>query len=51
MLRVGPTFDPAADEYDFANVPAVAINAVSGHSQATLEKATAAVTTIFRYAA
>lgn len=51
MLRGGPTFDPAADEYDFANVPAVTINAVSGLNQATLEKVTAAVMTIFPNAA
>ncbi|WP_040686797.1 hypothetical protein [Nocardia vinacea] len=51
MLRVGPTFDPAADEFDFANVPAVTINAVSGHNQATLEKVTAAVMSIFPNAA
>ncbi|MET8874572.1 hypothetical protein [Nocardia sp. NPDC004604] len=44
MIRVGPTFDPVADDYQFANVPAVTI---SGGNDAKLEKVTAAVLALF----
>ncbi|MFI9402401.1 hypothetical protein [Nocardia sp. NPDC052316] len=39
-IRVGQTFDPVADNSDYASVPAVTIN---GRDRAVLEKVTAAV--------
>ncbi|WP_159080419.1 hypothetical protein [Nocardia suismassiliense] len=39
-IHVGQTFDPVADNSDYASVPAVTIN---GRDRATLEKVTAAV--------
>lgn len=43
-LRVGPPFDPVADDYDFLSVPAVTIN---GGKQEALDKAAAAVLGLF----
>ncbi|MBB5911187.1 hypothetical protein BJY24_000054 [Nocardia transvalensis] len=43
-VRVGPTFDPAADDYEFLNVPAVTIN---GTKQETLERITTEVLALF----
>ncbi|MEU4314360.1 hypothetical protein [Nocardia sp. NPDC024068] len=44
MIRVGPTFDPVADGYEFDDVPAVQIR---GHDHAAVEKAVTAVLDIF----
>ncbi|MBF6458815.1 hypothetical protein IU433_07130 [Nocardia puris] len=43
-VRVGPTFDPVADGYEFESVPAVSI---AGAERETIEKVTAAVLTLF----
>ncbi|MGI5216869.1 hypothetical protein [Nocardia sp. CA-290969] len=44
MVRVGPTFDPVVDGYEFEEVPAVQVR---GHDRAAVEKAVTAVLGIF----